>query len=218
MISEQKRLIIVFGMAHSGTTIFTDILSQHPDIHLHADGTMAYIHENDLLLNADEEGISAIADEFPTQRILLKRPWVEVQHKEWLIKTMPEAYFIYCIKGKEKTIKSWSAPNAYVNDDFRNKSFQEKATIYDNCLNEAMDFKKRVKQFITVENEELIRDPQALFQRISYNLELREYPFNVDEISSTKGIKKKLIPSEESASSPSLLRRAGSFVKNLLKN
>jgi hypothetical protein len=38
MISGNERLIVVFGMAHSGTTILTYVLNKHPETMLAVDG------------------------------------------------------------------------------------------------------------------------------------------------------------------------------------
>ncbi|HQU46730.1 MAG TPA: sulfotransferase, partial [Pirellulales bacterium] len=48
-IPNHERLIVVLGMARSGTTIFTCVLCRHPQIALFRSGPEAWLLENDCL-------------------------------------------------------------------------------------------------------------------------------------------------------------------------
>lgn len=191
MIEGNHKLIIICGMAHSGTTIVAHILRQHPDFILFNNGSMGFILENDFLLNANAEKIATLAQK--EKRIILKRPWVENNHTDWLIENMPNAYYVYCLKSKESIIKSWSAHNSYVNPKFRNSSYDEKSKSYDTCYASATKLKDKVKNFMIVENDKLISSPRKMFNDINIFLNAKEFNYDLSDVSSTKSIKSKLI-------------------------
>lgn len=191
MINGNEKLIIICGMAHSGTTIVAHILRQHPDFTLFNNGSMSFILENDFLLDANTEKIASLIQK--EKRIVLKRPWVENHRTDWLIENMPESYYIYCIKNKESIIKSWSAPGSYVNPKFRNSSYEEKSKSYDTCYSSAMRLKEKVKNFMIVENEKLISSPRKMFNDINAFLNAKDFTYNLSDVSAANSIKTKLI-------------------------
>lgn len=190
MIQNNKNLVIICGMAHTGTTVLAHILRQHPELTLFKNGSEAFILENDILLNADTKALKEILK--LNQRTILKRPWVETNQKNWLTKFLPKSYYIYCIKDKEKTIESWSSETSFVSDEFRNLSYKKKSEAFDNCFNDAIELKKTVKNFLTVNNEEVIKSPQETFLNINYYLNVSDFEYNLSDVSRKKSIKKKL--------------------------
>jgi len=192
MIDNNHRLIIICGMAHTGTTIIADILRQHPGNVLVKNGAMYWILENDYLLHANTEGICELLSEHK-KRIILKRPWVEHLHTQWLTSQMPDAYYLYCKKDKEKTIKSWSRENSYVESELRNDSYEDKSAHYDACYKSAMELRNKVQKFLVVENEDVIQNPEKAFSDINKFLELPEFDYDLSEVSQSRSIKKKFV-------------------------
>jgi hypothetical protein len=191
MIKGNEKLIIICGMAHSGTTIVAHVIRQHPDFVLFNNGSMAFILENDFLLNANAQKIESLTQK--ENRVILKRPWIENNHTDWLIENMPNSYYLYCLKDKNSIIKSWSAHNSYVNPKFRKSSHDEKSNSYDTCYSNAMKLKDKVKNFMTIENEKLIANPIEMFNEINIFLNAKQFNYNLSDVSSTKSIKTKLI-------------------------
>ena len=146
------------GMAHSGTTIVAHILRQNPKLNLHVSGHMTHILECDFLRHADTDAIKKLL--ISNKRILLKKPWVECDHKDWLIENMPDAYYIYCTRDKEKLINRWGKADSFVLPSFRKTSKQEKENRYDECFVNATELQNKLKRFIIVENDILLQDPK----------------------------------------------------------
>lgn len=201
MINDDHKLIIICGMAHSGTTIIAFILRQNPDFVLFVNGQQRDVLENDLLMQEDVKGIEEINKK--DKRIILKRPWIESEITDWLIENMPNAYYIYSVKDKEENIKSWSKENAYVLKELKISSYEEKSKNYDKCYSDAMRLKENVKNFLIVENEKLIDDPKKIFDEINQFLGVEKFDYNLSDVSSTKSIKIKV--SEEMKASESNL-------------
>jgi hypothetical protein len=177
-------------MAHSGTTIIAYILKQYPDFLLVVNGKQEDVLENDFLPKGDIEGIENINKN--EKRIILKRPWIESGRTDWLIENMPNAYYIYCLKEKEKNIKSWSAPNAYVGNEFKKSPYEEKSKKYDECYNDAMKLKANVKKFFILENEKLLDNPKKMFDDINQFLNAEKFDYDLSVVSSTESIKIKI--------------------------
>ncbi len=195
MIKENQNLVIICGMAHSGTTVIAHVLRQHPELTLFKNGSMSYILENDYLLEADERSIEKLLE--GGDRVILKRPWVEYHQTDWLIHNFPDAYYLYCIKEKERTIKSWSRPNSYVSDEFRSRSYEQLSEVFDHCYEIAMRIKDNVNHFYTLDNEEVIKNPESIFPSLNQFLNLGEFEYDLSDISSSKPIKNLFVPKEQ---------------------
>jgi len=74
MIKDNSRIIIVFGMARSGTTVFTHVLGQHHKIHIfHNDQNF----ENDLVFsNKFEEMEDIVVNPMAQQASSIQAPVV----------------------------------------------------------------------------------------------------------------------------------------------
>jgi len=190
-IGMETGLVIICGMAHSGTTIVAHILRQHPDFNLITNGLEKNLLENNFLLCNDIDKIKSLITQ--PYRTILKRPWVEARHTDWLIKNLPNAYYLYCLKSKDKIFESWSAENSNVNKFIRKYSKIEKNKLYDESLQSAMKLKENVKNFMIVENDELIINPHKVFRRINKFLNARDFTFDVSDVSATISIKSKLL-------------------------
>lgn len=102
-MKDNHRVIIVFGMARSGTTVFTHVLSQHPHIHLFHN---VYNYENDMIFNKKIEDMESVVSQFPSRRVIFKRPWSESM-TDFFVENMPDAHYLAMSKPFEMINKSW---------------------------------------------------------------------------------------------------------------
>ena len=73
-----RRLIVVTGMARTGTSALTAYLASHPDIKLVVGGPLWHRLESDYFRkDIDWKFLDGVLDEFPTKKILIKQPWLE---------------------------------------------------------------------------------------------------------------------------------------------
>ena len=109
ILSPYRRLIIVTGMARSGTSIVSAYLGTHSEVKLVVGGPLWWQCENEILSSDASKTRWDIIDEllakYPTKRILLKRPWIEGQVE--LFKKAFWADVIVCRCQKEKLFGSW---------------------------------------------------------------------------------------------------------------
>lgn len=169
-----NRFIIVLGMAHSGTTIFTKVLSQCPKIQLIVNGTEAPLLENDYLYKRDPRVLRLLA--IPDKFLLLKRPWME-EFSDFFRRYLPNAHYYIMLKTFEAQSKSWSKPKSLVEAELRESKSVQRAR-YDKCLNLAQNFPlpKRIVHY-----DYLLTQPKQLFNEINDELGLN-HNFNVEEI------------------------------------
>lgn len=194
MIPDHERLIIVLGMAHSGTTIITQTLAQHPDVVLGANGGESWLLENDWLPNEDSAAIAKMLDDNPGRRLLLKRPWNECHHAEWMACEIPFAMFIYCQRECSEIRKSWSKPTSQVDPLLRDPTQQRR--IYDESLQASRDFENAVPDFFRISHEALLADPAGEIARLAGWLGLdsqADFTFDTSAIGTTN-IKHRLLP------------------------
>lgn len=162
MISGNERLIIISGMAHSGTTILTYLIKQHPDLFCHTDGQESWLLENSLLFECNSDGIQNLLNHNP-KRIILKRTWC-FKHYNWLNQQMPNAKYIYCLRDFDPISASWSKPNSFVSNKTRTSNDQK--SIYDLNLECAMKLKSMVSHFQIVRHVDLLLDPKHVMSNI----------------------------------------------------
>lgn len=191
MIEHTERLIVVLGMAHSGTTILTHTLANHPDVTLATNGGEAWLLENDWLPNEDSPPLVQWLETNTGRRLLLKRPWNECLHAEWMSRTMPDARFIYCRREFSEIRKSWSKPTSFVESSLRNPT--EQFAAYSDALVKAQRFADTVKHFFTVDHERLLANPARELARLTRWLDLPKFEFDVSAIG-TSNLKHQLIP------------------------
>jgi hypothetical protein len=182
-----SNLIIIDGVASSGTTILTYLLSKHPDVVLVKNGTCTRILENDWLLNRDHEKIdAAFAGLGPGKKLLLKRPWSIYRFTGWLLEHYPEAYYVYSTRREEDVIRSWQKPESLVGDNWgRLRSDAEYAR---GVLNEAHDraeaFRRVAQQFTVVSHENLIYAPVPMLKDLTDWLGLAPFRYPTEIIGS----------------------------------
>jgi hypothetical protein len=177
MIKGNDRLIIVLGMAHSGTTILAYVLKMHPDIECHINGPEAWLLENEWLKNKDAEPIQEILNN-SDKRILLKRPWMEVWNGQWMREEMPDAKFIYCHRDFDAVSVSWTKPTSQIGDDLRYGGIEHQREFYDFCFNKGNEFGNQVNNFYWHRHEHFATMPKIVIHKVAKWLELRRWVFD----------------------------------------
>lgn len=188
MIKDNKRLIIITGMPHSGTTILTYILKQHPDILCYIDGNEGWLLENDLLLSENSEEIEKILYQNLEKIILLKRPLSEVKKANWMKNEMPDAKYIYCYKTFDDINLSWIKPTSFC-PELREACDDERKRFYRNSWDAAMQFGENLKYFKKIFYNNFLENPSSIMRDLSNLANLPFYDFEFSEVSSSKNIK-----------------------------
>lgn len=105
--SPYNRLIIVCGMAKTGTSAMASYVGSHPDVKLVVGGSLWFNAESDLLSpTPDWETIDRLLKEHPSHRILLKKPWVEGMPS--LFERVSPKNAIVCYRDKDSLFCSWN--------------------------------------------------------------------------------------------------------------
>lgn len=191
MLNGNERLIIILGMAHSGTTILTYVLQQHPDVMCCADGQEAWIMENTWIPSEQSKPIQEQLDR-TNKRILLKRPWAST-HGGWLKREMPNAKFICCYRNFVDISASWSKPTSFVADSLRNGGKDYQLSFYNEYWRHAINFSNGVPFFRRHYHLDFIANPAKIMSDICSWLGLRPFIFDVSQVSATKDIKELLL-------------------------
>jgi hypothetical protein len=188
MIKDNKRLLIITGLPHSGTTILTYILKQHPDILCYTDGNEGWILENDLLFSENSEEIEKILERNSDKIVLLKRPLVEVKKSNWMKNEMPNAKYIYCYKTFEDINLSWTKPTSFV-PKLKDASEIERKIFYTDSWNAAMQFGENLQYFKKIFYNNFLKNPNSIINDLINWINLIAYDFDYSEVSSSKNIK-----------------------------
>jgi hypothetical protein len=156
-MKDDHRIIIVFGMARSGTTIFTHVLSQHPSIFLYHN---VYNYENDLLFSQDAAKIEEIVLSHPNKLVLFKRPWSE-KLTSFFKEEMPKAAYFYMLKDFQDISLSWKR-TTWVAQHLREASDEEKYEYYQKMLEIGKSFPQVVgtHRFRIIHYNDFIKEPQ----------------------------------------------------------
>ena len=189
MITGNERLIVVLGMAHSGTTILTYVLKRHPDVMIAAEGTEAWIFENTWLPAEQGGPIQDLLTRRPTKRLLLKRPWCEVWNGEWMAREMPGARFVYCHRDFDEIAKSWSKPESLVDDALRNGGVDYQRDYYRTCWDKAEAFGRSVPFFRRFNHADFAARPGPVMADLAAWLGLAPFAFDVSKVGNGNDIK-----------------------------
>lgn len=193
MIKDNDRLIIILGMAHSGTTILSYLLNQHPSIVTAKNGSEEWIFENSWLPNREKEPIEEILSNNPGKRVLLKRPWTEVYHSDWQLEEMPYSKYIYSWRDIEKTSESWSKPDSLVSQELRESCFEHHRAVYSRCWEAARKFREHAKFFKSLYHPNLLNNPNEEMKKINNWLGLENFEYDVSKVSKEINIKRVLL-------------------------
>jgi len=179
-------------MAHSGTTILTYVLKQHPDLILGVGGSETWIFENTWLPREQAEPIQELLAKYPDKRLLLKRPWNEVWHADWMKREMPNARFIYCYRDIDEITMSWSKTTSLVEAKLRNGGIDYQHQFYKMCWEKAETFGRVVPFFLKVYHPRFVENPQLVMADITAWAGLQQLEFDVSEVSYKSNIKLRL--------------------------
>jgi hypothetical protein len=187
MIKNNDRLIIVAGMAYSGTTILTYILKQHPDIFCGVNSPNSRLLENSWLWDHHTTPIIRLLSDYPNKQILLKRPWITSRSPGFLIENMPDAKYVYCHRDFEEIAKSWSKPTSLVIAECRNAKDQQ--TIYKKTMEKDEYFGRTIKNFYSVYHPKLLKEPRMVIDHLAKWLALDTYEFDLSKVDPQINIK-----------------------------
>jgi len=111
MVVPQKRLIIVCGMAHSGTTEMARVLGSAPGWSNYVSGTEDHLLECDELLHRDAFALRRALGCMDTHGVVVKRPWLEIDWA-WCVREFPDAVFLVMLRSFPDLWASWNKPNS----------------------------------------------------------------------------------------------------------
>ena len=186
---QDDRLIVILGMAHSGTTVFTHTLLQCPSIICFACGTESWVFENKYLLpqfasvfEQKDNPVSKFVGDHPNKFVILKRPWQEAR-PEFFKKHMPNAHYFLLIRSFDALVKSWAKPNSSVMVNLRLASPKVKRVHYDKYLEAANTFAVKVesKKVLLINYEEMCRDPSKIFADVAIALGIN-FTFDTSDV------------------------------------
>ena len=101
------RLIVICGMAKTGTSALAGYVGSHPDVKLVVGGGLWFNAESDLLNGTpDWETIDRLLKEHSPHRILLKKPWVEGMTS--LFERVSPKNAIVCYRDRDTLYCSWN--------------------------------------------------------------------------------------------------------------
>lgn len=167
-IPKSERLIVVLGMARSGTTVFTYVLCRHPQIALFRGGPEAWLLENHCLLRRQARRIGRVAGLFTDAKyVVLKRPWQE-EHAEWLHEHLPRARFIVLLRDREAIKRSWATSGRWALSG-RQQALTDPDACYDTYLKHAMRLPEVVgsERCRTIRYERMLQEPAAVFEELA---------------------------------------------------
>lgn len=193
MIEGSERLIVVLGMVHSGTTILTHILQQHPSVTLGLEpggNEPNWSLENRWTVLGESEPIQDLLK--ANDRVLLKSIWYSWWSPDFLVSECQSAKFLCINKPFGLIRESWTKATSLADDDLRigGEDFQQKA--YDAITNASVDFGKKVPAFKQVDYTDLLTNPEATILEVSNWLGLPQFDFDLSQVSSDIDIKKVL--------------------------
>lgn len=175
-----NRYVFIIGMAHTGTTLLTYILSKHPNMALLADVGSFELLEFDITGTEEDvaKRIYKFGREHPRRYILLKRPQMEAG-PGFFRDYFPDARFYLCRKDHDRVIASWLGPRSCVSNDQK-----ERAEYYYTWLKESADkFQAATgcRHFRIIDYGGLTNDPARIFRQIAADLGIT-YEFDLSPI------------------------------------
>ncbi len=189
MITGNERAIIVLGMAHSGTTILTYLLQQHPDVVCVADGSEAWLLENTWLPHAKTETLQNSLNKHQNKRLILKRPWVERHQGDWLKTELPNAYYIYSQRPLQNIKESWQNPHtSKVKNELKFGTDEFVDNFYHTSLKMSQDFSQGIQNFFWHQHANLLIQPENTINTIINWLGLPPHQIDTSLVN-TKNIK-----------------------------
>jgi hypothetical protein len=179
-------IIFLSGMAHSGTTILTHLLRQHPSVYHQIDGKSVMFYESDLIF--DSKSLNELVLNNFGKKVLVKKPWVFGVNPNYFIDLFPDAYFICCLKSFEEASKSWSKPYSQVAFDFRYNNVAQKEK-YDLFMESVYVMKNSLNKFKIVYYDEFIGNSLDIMKELTEFLEIDNFNYDLSDVGNDKNIK-----------------------------
>lgn len=183
------RLIIVLGMLHSGTTILTHLLRQHPSIVLGQDepederAERNWSLENRWTALGEQAPIQCLLTEHPGKRVLLKQVWYPWWCPQFLLNNAPEARYLYICKEPGQASASWRKPTSLAGDALRLGDESSRSAYYDEYQQKADQFGESVAHFRRIRYADLLVSPQGTLQDAIVWAGLEPFEFDVSQVS-----------------------------------
>lgn len=100
------RLIVVCGMARTGTSATAAYIGSHPDVNLLVGGGLWYVAETDVMKgDIDWNTIDGILRDNPLERLVVKQPWLEANAS--FFEKAKGAKVVVCRRSLDKLNYSW---------------------------------------------------------------------------------------------------------------
>lgn len=164
---DSSRILIVLGMARSGTTILTYVLANHPQIHLITNGKQYHVLENNVLPGPmtphQLQFLDTKIKQYKGQYLLLKRPWEEGALAKYQ-KYFPNARFLCTLRDFESIKKSWMRTRM-VQQDTREHPKEKYSQYYECATRFAETY--GTQQFRFVPYDKLVSNPSEVFKNIA---------------------------------------------------
>lgn len=181
-----ERLIFVSGMAHSGTTILTHLLRQHPSLFHQTDGYCKMFHESEIFL--DKNNLIEIMNMHNDKNILIKKPWIFSEKFDFLTKEFKSSFFVCCMKSFDEITKSWSRITSQVKPQMKShKSVQKE--VYDSYVEKIKLFEKHVDNFHIINYSEFLFDTKKIMDNLTEFLKINKFDYDLSMVGSNKNIK-----------------------------
>jgi hypothetical protein len=104
-----SRLIVITGMARSGTSAMAAFVGSHPEVCLVIGGGCWDVAENDLIRpdmgESDWETIKELLREQYPRRVLLKQPWL--MNRPTFSRAIRPAKVIVCLRERKELLAAW---------------------------------------------------------------------------------------------------------------
>lgn len=156
----------MFGMARSGTTVFTHVLGQHYKIHVFHN---VYNYENDMIFNKKIDAMESVVAQFPSRQVVFKRPWSESM-TDFFVEHMPDAHYLAMTKPFDMINKSWQKSSwtkgLWGEDD------QVRLDKYDKHLALLRDFPLKLK---IIDYPKFVSQPDVVMAEVTEFLGLFNY-------------------------------------------
>lgn len=188
----EDRLVIVLGLYHSGTTILTYLLRQHPDMRLLQDEPIGdepnWSLENRWTSLGELDHIAKQLKEYPKDRLLLK----QVYHHTWwsfdTITSLRKAKFVWIRKTFEEAVRSWKKPSSLAGQELLEGDEEFCRKYYDERMEDVRVF-LRSRPFYTVDYSDFLSDPREVLSDLIEWIGLEPFEFNTAQVSSEIDIK-----------------------------
>lgn len=177
-------MIVIMGMAHSGTTIVAHILRQCPDLVLYCSGQQAGLLECQEVaahiptsgwdwrtLQSKNNALYAV-----DKHLLIKRPWSE-SRPTWWVDYFPDSLFIICFRPFSQIKESWTGPRSMC-PSLKNKTEPQLWNYYKKSLKQALSFP--LKNYL-LEHTRLLNDPDQVLKEVAEFLKI-DYVFNISQV------------------------------------